>query len=85
MCSIIPVLFQAIPYQQHSTVDYYVDGGLLCNFPIHCFDGKIVKFITFMHYIFVINNMKCTSKRIPIMGAVAKKIEMYTSCCKFSV
>lgn len=22
------------------TMDVYVDGGLLCNYPIHAFDGK---------------------------------------------
>ena len=23
--------------------DMYVDGGLLCNYPVHVFDGKIYK------------------------------------------
>ena len=22
------------------TKDYYVDGGVLCNFPLHAYDGK---------------------------------------------
>ena len=25
----------------HHTDDLYIDGGLLCNYPIHAFDGKI--------------------------------------------
>ena len=22
------------------TTDYYVDGGVLCNYPLHAYDGK---------------------------------------------
>ena len=26
---------------------YYCDGGLVCNFPLHCFDGKLTFFGNF--------------------------------------
>lgn len=38
--SIITGMFEAVPYQRETYTDYYVDGGVLCNYPIHCFDGE---------------------------------------------
>ncbi|XP_069121516.1 uncharacterized protein YqhO-like [Argopecten irradians] len=37
----IPGLFQIVTYKSafHLSSDTYVDGGILCNYPIHCFDG----------------------------------------------
>ncbi|KAH9524746.1 hypothetical protein Btru_027688, partial [Bulinus truncatus] len=35
----IPGLFGAVEYTQHGHTDFFVDGGVLCNYPIHCFDG----------------------------------------------
>ncbi|XP_070532621.1 uncharacterized protein [Ptychodera flava] len=35
----IPGLFQCVRHKNGSEEDIYVDGGLLCNYPIHCFDG----------------------------------------------
>ena len=32
-------IFQPVKYQEYSSRDRYVDGGLLCNYPIDCFDG----------------------------------------------
>ena len=41
MCMLIMTgLFQPIKYDQHGEVNTYVDGGVLCNYPIHCYDGK---------------------------------------------
>lgn len=38
------VMFQATKYTQHGETNTYVDGGLICNYPVHCFDGKSVKY-----------------------------------------
>ncbi|ESO84594.1 hypothetical protein LOTGIDRAFT_236237 [Lottia gigantea] len=35
----IPGYFQASKETLFGSMDVYVDGGLLCNYPIHCFDG----------------------------------------------
>ncbi|XP_041365150.1 uncharacterized protein LOC121380414 [Gigantopelta aegis] len=35
----IPGVFMAIQYTMHGQTDTFVDGGLLCNYPIHSFDG----------------------------------------------
>jgi len=34
-----PGFFQPVKYQRFRSNDYYVEGGPLCNFPIHSFDG----------------------------------------------
>ncbi|XP_033111105.1 uncharacterized protein LOC117112151 [Anneissia japonica] len=39
MSMAIPGLFGCVKYFNYGTTDIYVDGGLLCNYPIHCFDG----------------------------------------------
>ncbi|XP_022096774.1 uncharacterized protein LOC110982574 isoform X2 [Acanthaster planci] len=39
MSMAIPGLFCAVKYKRFGVEDCYVDGGLLCNYPIHCFDG----------------------------------------------
>ena len=31
------------------TKDYYVDGGVLCNFPLHAYDGKCAADNHFQH------------------------------------
>ena len=31
------------------TKDYYVDGGVLCNFPLHAYDGKCAPDNHFQH------------------------------------
>lgn len=35
----LPGLFQATNYKSYGETNLYVDGGVLCNYPIHCFDG----------------------------------------------
>nr|XP_034309105.1 uncharacterized protein LOC105339290 [Crassostrea gigas] len=35
----IPGMFQATKYTQNGETNTYVDGGLICNYPLHCFDG----------------------------------------------
>lgn len=35
----IPGMFQATNYTENGETNTYVDGGVLCNYPIHCFDG----------------------------------------------
>ncbi|XP_022101302.1 uncharacterized protein LOC110984947 [Acanthaster planci] len=37
-CS-IPGVYCPVKVQKGKTNDYFVDGGLLCNYPIHCYDG----------------------------------------------
>ena len=32
-------VFQSVKYVNDENTDVYVDGGLLCNYPIHAFDG----------------------------------------------
>ncbi|XP_041367006.1 uncharacterized protein LOC121381726 [Gigantopelta aegis] len=39
MSMAIPGVFMAIKYTMHNHKDTFVDGGWLCNYPIHCFDG----------------------------------------------
>ncbi|XP_060070442.1 uncharacterized protein LOC132550396 isoform X2 [Ylistrum balloti] len=37
----IPGMFQVVKYSPYSHLppNMYIDGGILCNYPIHCFDG----------------------------------------------
>ncbi|XP_077988444.1 uncharacterized protein LOC144442945 [Glandiceps talaboti] len=35
----IPGMYEPVRYYNGANVDMYVDGGLLVNYPIHCFDG----------------------------------------------
>ncbi|XP_033762792.1 uncharacterized protein LOC117344229 isoform X2 [Pecten maximus] len=35
----IPGMFQATQYTVNGETNLYVDGGVLCNYPVHCFDG----------------------------------------------
>lgn len=38
-------IFQAVPKEnEFGITDYYVDGGVLCNYPIMVWDGKIAIF-----------------------------------------
>ena len=41
MYMIVPVGYiQPMKYVNAAGVSqYYVDGGVVCNFPLHCFDG----------------------------------------------
>ncbi|XP_055864211.1 uncharacterized protein LOC106069171 isoform X2 [Biomphalaria glabrata] len=39
MSMAIPGIFSARVYDNHGQKDTYVDGGVLCNYPIHCYDG----------------------------------------------
>ncbi|XP_059158896.1 uncharacterized protein LOC131942945 [Physella acuta] len=39
MSMAIPGVFTARVYDNHGQFDTYVDGGVLCNYPIHCYDG----------------------------------------------
>ncbi|KAH9510389.1 hypothetical protein Btru_043024 [Bulinus truncatus] len=39
MSMAIPGIFSAIVYDHHGQNDTFVDGGVLCNYPIHCYDG----------------------------------------------
>ena len=34
-------VFQCVREMNNDYEDVYVDGGLLCNYPIHAFDGKL--------------------------------------------
>lgn len=38
-----PVKFRPVSYTKFGENSLYVDGGLLCNYPIHCFDGWWLK------------------------------------------
>ncbi|CAC5393494.1 unnamed protein product [Mytilus coruscus] len=35
----IPGVFQSVQEKLFGETNYYVDGGVICNYPIHCFDG----------------------------------------------
>ncbi|XP_076094797.1 uncharacterized protein LOC143065235 isoform X2 [Mytilus galloprovincialis] len=35
----IPGLFQSLQSKLYDKTNNYVDGGVFCNYPIHCFDG----------------------------------------------
>ena len=41
MSMAVPCIFAAVPYENNyrGVTDTYVDGGLLCNYPINCYDG----------------------------------------------
>lgn len=34
-------LFRAVPYLHDWDEDFYIDGGVLCNYPIHAYDGML--------------------------------------------
>ncbi|XP_789091.2 uncharacterized protein LOC584119 [Strongylocentrotus purpuratus] len=34
-----PVVFVPVKRQYMGRTDLYIDGGILCNYPVHCFDG----------------------------------------------
>lgn len=36
-------MFSATKYTVFGHTDIFVDGGVLCNYPVHCFDGKPFK------------------------------------------
>lgn len=38
-------MFSALRYDHYGQKDVYVDGGVLCNYPIHCFDGEYVSLV----------------------------------------
>ncbi|XP_065929686.1 uncharacterized protein [Magallana gigas] len=42
MSMAIPGLFQPTHYTCNGETNAYVDGGLICNYPIHCFDGWLL-------------------------------------------
>ncbi|XP_059159411.1 uncharacterized protein LOC131943353 [Physella acuta] len=35
----IPGMFRAVKHRTYGHTDVFVDGGVLCNYPIHCYDG----------------------------------------------
>ncbi|XP_035662131.1 uncharacterized protein LOC118406311 [Branchiostoma floridae] len=35
----IPGLFEPVLDDCHGSKEFFVDGGVICNFPLHCFDG----------------------------------------------
>jgi len=39
MSGCIPGVFCPVKVKSARHKDYYIDGGLLCNYPVHCFDG----------------------------------------------
>ncbi|XP_050394210.1 uncharacterized protein YqhO-like, partial [Patella vulgata] len=39
MSMAIPGIYKAMKYKRNGQTSVYVDGGVLCNYPIHCFDG----------------------------------------------
>ncbi|CAL1528495.1 unnamed protein product [Lymnaea stagnalis] len=39
MSMAIPGIFAAGHMEKHGVKDICVDGGMLCNYPVHCFDG----------------------------------------------
>nr|KAI8731717.1 CAunnamed protein product [Biomphalaria glabrata] len=39
MSMAIPGVFAAIFHQNNGERDIYVDGGVVCSYPLHCFDG----------------------------------------------
>ncbi|XP_050419089.2 uncharacterized protein LOC126832377 [Patella vulgata] len=39
MSMAIPGMFSAPKFTSYGQTNVYVDGGVLCNYPIHCFDG----------------------------------------------
>jgi predicted acylesterase/phospholipase RssA len=36
----IPIIFEPVKYTNNKFKDYFVDGGVLDNFPLHVFDGE---------------------------------------------
>lgn len=40
--SLVLGVFQCVREMNNDYEDVYVDGGLLCNYPIHAFDGMYV-------------------------------------------
>ncbi|XP_038078143.1 uncharacterized protein LOC119745681 [Patiria miniata] len=45
MSGCIPGYICPVKEKLGTTKDYYVDGGLLCNYPIHCYDGWYLSFL----------------------------------------
>ncbi|XP_077977071.1 uncharacterized protein LOC144432681 [Glandiceps talaboti] len=39
MSTAIPGFYEPVKYPNGKNIDMYVDGGLLVNYPVHCFDG----------------------------------------------
>ncbi|XP_061186008.1 uncharacterized protein LOC133194074 isoform X5 [Saccostrea echinata] len=39
MSMAIPGMFQATNYTYNGETNTYVDGGVICNYPVHCYDG----------------------------------------------
>lgn len=41
MSTSIPILFEPVEYVNNGNTDYFVDGGVLDNYPLHVFDGAM--------------------------------------------
>ena len=44
-------MFQCVREINNDHEDVYVDGGLLCNYPIHAFDGKVLIMWDMFYYL----------------------------------
>lgn len=53
--------FRPVIYQQNGVDCYMVDGGLVSNYPVHCFDGKLFPLII-NTWDCIKANLLCTSK-----------------------
>lgn len=40
VCVFVLGVFEPVKYQLKGCTDLFVDGGMLCNFPIYVFDGE---------------------------------------------
>ncbi|CAG5119290.1 unnamed protein product [Candidula unifasciata] len=53
----IPGVFMACMYDNYGQKDAYVDGGVLCNYPIHCFDGWFLSMDTDDSFLLKMQNL----------------------------
>lgn len=56
-------VFQCVREMNNDCEDVYVDGGLLCNYPIHAFDGMYLA-LKFTNEIYRANHIKGSKEQL---------------------
>ncbi|CAL1546595.1 unnamed protein product [Lymnaea stagnalis] len=72
MSMAIPGVFTARVYDNHGQFDTYVDGGVLCNYPIQCYDGWFLSMDKADTFLRRMNSLK------DLPNIMAKKFEPFS-------
>ncbi|CAH1795631.1 unnamed protein product [Owenia fusiformis] len=62
MSAALPGMVQPVILERHGIKHCYIDGGVLCNYPIHCFDGWYLSMDPKDSFFRRLENMSSTTK-----------------------